>query len=116
MPTVVVQNFRTLTYRNAGLQWTIAAAVGLMLGVYVIIFWLFPTKWATLSLLVVAAPFAAMIVGQVRKLLLAIVIIDIPLQMDTYLSFREGAIGGAIPGLGISVTTLVDGNYIKKAG
>ncbi len=76
------------------------------MGIYTILFWMLPSKWAALSILAIAAPFVAMIVGQVRKLLLAVVAIDIPLQLDSFFAYREGAIGGSIPGMIVSITTL----------
>jgi len=48
-----------------------------------------------------------MIVGKMQKVLVAIIILDIPLQLDIHLFYRpEVAELGAIEGLGISVTTL----------
>ena len=63
-----------------------------------------------LLLAVVLAPFVAMALGQVRRLLLAAVIIDIPLQWDTNINWRpEAAELGATAGLSLSITTLALG-------
>lgn len=59
--------------------------------------------------LVVAAlsPFIALTTGWMPRLLLAIVILDIPLQFQDHLFFREDdAARGALAGLNISVTTI----------
>jgi len=101
-----VQGLKSPRYWGPVLQWAVVGGVSLVLGVYTILFWMLPSKWAALSILAIVAPFVAMVVGQVRKLLLAVIIIDIPLQLDSFFALREGAIGGAIPGLVISVTTL----------
>ncbi len=64
---------------------------------------------ATLSVLVLAllSPFAALRAKSVQKVLLGIVILDVPLQLGTHLFYREAdASSGALGGLSISVTTI----------
>ena len=102
----MMRAFRSPKYRDPAFKWAVVAGVGCVLGAYTIVLGQLPSKWAALSALVVVAPFVAMIVGQVRKLLLAAIAIDIPLQMDSFFAYREGAIGGAVPGLIVSITTL----------
>jgi putative inorganic carbon (HCO3(-)) transporter len=97
---------RSSRYGDTAFQWAIVVGVGFVLGAYTIALGRLPSKWAVLSALVVVAPFVAMIVGQVRKLLLGAIAIDIPLQLDSFFAYREGVIGGAIPGFIVSVTTL----------
>jgi O-antigen ligase len=81
--------------------------VGVVLGAYVVTTAYLPQRWALLALVVVVFPFVAMVAGGVQRLLLAIVIIDIPLQMDVYLGYREDiAALGTVGGLNLSVTTL----------
>ncbi len=64
--------------------------------------------WAADSLLVaILAPFLALCSGWMPRLLLAIVILDIPLQVGTHLYYRENdAAVGAMGGLSISATTI----------
>jgi hypothetical protein len=64
---------------------------------------------ATLSALALAllSPFAALRAKSVQKVLLGIVVLDVPLQLGTHLFYREAdALSGALAGLSISVTTI----------
>jgi hypothetical protein len=64
---------------------------------------------ATLSALVLAllGPFAALRARSVQKVLLGIVVLDVPLQLGTHVFYREvDASSGALGGLSISVTTI----------
>src|SRR2546430_10049747 len=64
---------------------------------------------ATLSALVLGllGPFAALRARSVQKLLLGIVVLDVPLQLGTHFFYREAdASSGALGGLSISVTTI----------
>src|SRR5579864_3392185 len=55
----------------------------------------------------VLSPFAALTTGFVQKALVAIVVLDIPLQIGTHFYYREDdASLGALGGLGISITTI----------
>jgi O-antigen ligase len=58
-------------------------------------------------LLVLLSPYLALRLASVQKLLFAIVILDIPLQVGTHLFYREAdGISGALAGLSISATTI----------
>ena len=73
-------------------------------------------SWAADSLLVaILAPFLSLASGGVPRLLLAIVILDIPLQVGTHLYYRENdATVGAMGGLSISATTIaLAGLYVS---
>lgn len=95
------------TIQDRSLQWTMAAAMGVMLGVYALSFSYLPEKWAPLSLLVVLVPCLMLIVGKVKRLFLAIILLELPIQIDTYLNYRQDAADlNAIVGLNISLTTL----------
>ena len=60
-----------------------------------------------LLLLAVAAPVVALVVGDLRRVLLAVVLLDIPLHWDVNLGWRpEAAAVGAVGGIGISGRTL----------
>src|SRR3954452_14518278 len=56
-----------------------------------------------LLLLAVAAPVVALVVGNLRQLLLAVVLLDIPLHWDVTLDWRpDAAAVGAVGGISIS--------------
>ena len=60
-----------------------------------------------LLLLAVAVPVVALVVGDLRRVLLAVVVLDIPLHWDVNLGWRpDAAAVGAVGGIGISATTL----------
>jgi len=72
--------------------------------------------WAADSLLVaILTPFLALASPRVPRLLLAIVILDIPLQLGTHLYYQEkDAAVGALGGLSISATTVaLAGLYVS---
>ena len=93
--------------RDAIRQWALVGVVGAGLGVYTLIAASLPQQWALLGLLVVLFPLVAMIAGGMRRLLLGIIIIEIPLQIDVYLRYREEpAALGAVGGVNLSLTTL----------
>lgn len=103
--TDIVRGLRGPVRWDPILQWGIVGLVALFLGIYSVLVWSLPSKWTLLSIPAILAPFVAMVFGQVRKLLLAVILLDIPLQMDSYYAYRESSLGGAIPGLVISLTT-----------
>jgi putative inorganic carbon (HCO3(-)) transporter len=93
----------------AAVQAAIAVAAGLTLGA-------FTTATAagtlppTLSVLILAAVVAAAVaamIGNVERLLLAVVVIDISFPIDKHLAYREDIAGlGTLGGLSLSVTTI----------
>ena len=88
-------------------QWIVAGTLGIVLAIYTMAVSSLPPQWAPLFVLAVLCPFIAMIVGNARKVLLAIIILDIPFQLDIHLGYRpEAAELGAIGGFGISATTV----------
>ena len=59
-----------------------------------------------LLLLALAAPVVALVVGNLRQVLLAVVLLDIPLHWDVNLDWRPDAVAlGAVGGISISATT-----------
>lgn len=95
------------TGQGSVLQWTIVGVVGILLGIYAMAVSSLPPQWAPLFVLAVLCPFIAMIVGGLRKVLLGIIILDIPFQLDIHVGYRpEAAELGAIGGFGISATTV----------
>lgn len=92
------------------LQWSVASSLGLILGVYALVAGVLPTRWAGLTFVAVLAPFGAIIIGNVKRLLLAIILLELPFQLDAYLGYqRSVAQYGAIGGLNISATTIALG-------
>ena len=92
--------------RGPALQWIIAAMVGMGLGLYVVGISLFPQKYIPLfGAIVFGIPFL-IIFGHLRELLLAVVLLDIPFQLDKYLFYREDIADLAVlGGLNVSVAT-----------
>ncbi|MEW5829408.1 MAG: O-antigen ligase family protein [Chloroflexota bacterium] len=66
------------------LQWGLAAGTALVLGVFVLYFYKIPTKWGFLIVVAIIAAFGVMVVGNLKKILLAVILIDIPLRWDIY--------------------------------
>ena len=93
--------------RDSVIAFFAACAVGLLLGGYALFFETLPLEWAVLSLLAVLFVFFVMIVARIRWLLLAVVLIDIPLQLQNTLFYREAdADYGAIGGINVSITLM----------
>lgn len=105
--TLFAQRWASPTARGSASQWVIAGVVGIALGGSVLAVSSLSQRWGILLLLAVLSPFVVMIVGNVRRLLLAVILLDIPFQLDVYLFYQEKAGNlGAVGGLNISVTTL----------
>lgn len=80
---------------------------GIGLGVCILAFSSLPSQWLPVFLLGALFPFLGMIFGDVRKLLLAAILLDIPLRLDIHLGYRpEVAELGSIGGFGVSITTV----------
>ena len=76
----------------------------------------FLSGWAADSLIVaILAPFLALTSSWVPRFLLAVIILDIPLQVGTHLYYRESdAAVGAMGGLSLSATTIaLAGLYVS---
>ncbi len=96
-----------VNWKRSSLGYPGVALVGIALGAFPLAFSLLPPKWLPLFVLGALFPIVGAIVGNIRKLLLAAMILDIPLNLDVHLGFRpEMAAQGAIGGLGISVSTI----------
>ncbi|HEX6386485.1 MAG TPA: O-antigen ligase family protein, partial [Anaerolineae bacterium] len=88
-------------------QWLIAGLVGVTLGVFTLGLPYFPSRWAPLFVLGVLCLFVTMIAGSARRLLLAIIILDIPLGLDINFAYRPDAAElDAIGGFSLSLTTI----------
>ncbi|MBI4787666.1 MAG: O-antigen ligase family protein [Chloroflexi bacterium] len=92
---------------RAARQIVMAALVGVALGSAAIFIPYLPALWAPFVVLAIVFPFVAMMVGSVRKLLLAAIIFDIAFPMDIHLFYHPAeAEFGALGGLNISATTV----------
>ena len=90
---------RTLLTNSAA-----GALLALVIGFLVVHMPAAPT--GPLLLLAVAAPVVALVVGDLRRILLAVVLFDIPLHWDVNLGWRPDAAAiGAVGGISISATT-----------
>jgi putative inorganic carbon (HCO3(-)) transporter len=104
-PSPGVRQGSRLPARGTILQWMTVIIVSMVLGGVAVSASALPTKWMPLLVIAALFPFIAMIVGDVRRLLLAIILLDIPLQMDVNLAYQDAlARRGAIDGWNISVS------------
>lgn len=88
-------------------RWMVILLAGTLLGTYAVVATLLPLQLAALLTLALLLFFTVIIVGNARRVLLAIILLDIPLQLDINFMYREEpARLGALGGLDISVTTL----------
>jgi O-antigen ligase len=78
----------------------------LVIGAVVVIRPFLPEKWGMLILLGTAGLFGLMIIGNIKKVLLAVILIDIPLRWDVFLGARSQGALGMREGWLISVTTI----------
>src|SRR5689334_7135160 len=65
-------------------QWLVVGAVGLMLGLCTLAFYVVPQRFALVFVLALLAPCVMMAVGHVRRVLLAVIILDTSLQLGTF--------------------------------
>ena len=89
--TVFTWRLKRPLVRGSGLQWFVATLVCVVLGICTLAIASLPPRWAPLLMMATLCPFLAMIVGSVRKLLLAIILLDIPFQLDIHLGYRAEA-------------------------
>ncbi len=92
---------------NIAMQWLLVAGVGLIIGFATLKMLALPPKW--LLLVVAACLFAIvlLIVNDVRRVLLTLILLDIPFQLDIHLGFRHDIPAyGAIGGWSLSITSI----------
>ncbi len=103
----VVRSGRRTGGSAGALQWIIILAVGLAVGLYVVLLPYIPPEVAPVSLFVLLALFALLLFGNLERVILAVLIFDIPLAIDMHVGYREELeLLGAFAGLNISVMTL----------
>lgn len=89
------------------LQGLAAVFSGTCIGVLLLASMLPKYSWAILLLPVFIFPFVVMITGNLHRLLLALIVIDIPLQLDVNPGYRADVVQfGSLSGMSLSVTTL----------
>lgn len=65
------------------------------------------TRWLALLILGAIAPFGVLALRDARRVLLAAILLDIPLQFDAHLGYREDVSNfGSLAGINVSVTTV----------
>lgn len=108
VPTIPFSEwFGTLITRDIALEWAGVGVVSVVLGVCTLIAASLPLQWPIFFVLAALCPLVVILIGDVRKLLLGIIIIEIPIQLDVYLYYQEDAAAlGALGGLNLSITTL----------
>jgi putative inorganic carbon (hco3(-)) transporter len=95
--------------RASGWPLVVGGALGVALGGYAVGvagFDAVPTGLVPQLVIAMLAPFLAVIVGDLRRVLLALVLLDLPLQIDAHLSYRDDVAQlGALVGWNVSLTT-----------
>jgi putative inorganic carbon (HCO3(-)) transporter len=88
-------------------RWMVVLVAGTLLGAYAVVATMLPPQYEVLVTLALLTCLFMIIVRNVRRVLLAIILLDIPLQLDiNYMYREEPASLGALGGLDISVTTI----------
>ena len=107
-PGSLARGVRAPVDRDALLPLAAAGGLGIALGAYAVGISTLESRWLVLLLVAVLGPCVAIIAGNFRKLLLAVLLLDVPLQIDTHLNFRtELAELGALGGWNVSITTVM---------
>ena len=89
------------------LKWMGVIITGVSLGLFIIHSSSLSSQWMPLISIAVMFPFILSIIQNTRKVLLALILLDIPLQLDYYIGYEKETVGlGAIIGYGISITTI----------
>jgi putative inorganic carbon (HCO3(-)) transporter len=97
----------TLRSRRVHEELPLAGATGMLAGSLVFATAVVPPRWAMLGLVAAAGVCVIAAVGDARRVLLALAILDVPLQWDINFGYREDAAEiGALGGLNVSITTM----------
>ena len=96
-----------ITSNRSALYWLLAILLAGLMGVAVALATRQSPNTAAMIVFALAVPFALLLVPDIEKVGIAIVLLDIPLQMDTYLGYDQSqAIYSATSGFNFSITTL----------
>jgi len=97
----------TLQIQGSGLQLLFVCGIGITIGFVVVTITTLPPQWMILVIVACLFIFITIIIGNVRKIFLALIIFDIPFQLDTHLGYREEVEAlGALAGWNLSITTI----------
>ena len=97
----------SLTSNRSPWHWLLVIAVASVLGLGVVFATRLPFSTTVMLLLVLVVPFAVLVAPNIEKIGIVIILLDIPLQIDTFIGFDESqADFGAIIGFNFSITTL----------
>lgn len=111
MPAMFAHWYSTPTTRFAIFQWMVVGAVGILLGCYLVVATSSSLKKMVFLVMIAVSPFlmviAVRIIGNAQKLFLAMILLDVSLNVDKNFSFQEAASSlSAVPGFSISLTSL----------
>ena len=88
-------------------RWLFVILLGIAMGLLTIWMQGLPSQWMMLSVGAVAVVSVVAVVWDVKKVLLALILLDIPFPLDIYFGYQRELAGmGAIVGFGVSVTTI----------
>lgn len=89
------------------LQHIISIALGIATGILILTATTYSPRLGGVLILALLLFFIGIATGQGKKLLLLVMLVEIPIQMDVYLQYRDSAAQlNALPGLNLSVTTI----------
>ena len=99
--------FANFIQRGQPWKYILFSFLGILVGISVLLYHIIPGRWGLIMLIALAGCFGLMIIGNLRKILLALIIIDIPLRWDIYLGARfvDYSLGNR-EGFLLSITTI----------
>lgn len=92
---------------NNSIQWLVVILLGLFIGLFILFTLKLPSKWMPLVLIAGVFPFVVLISGNLQKILLLLILLDIPLKLD--IALRSSWVlnyTGEINGYIVSITTI----------
>ncbi|MFL7839869.1 MAG: O-antigen ligase family protein [Candidatus Promineifilaceae bacterium] len=93
------------TIQTPVIQWSIAVSLGLALGFFLLIALAWNSRWAPFLALAALFPFIAIISGDLRKFLLMVLLLELPMNLDLALLYDVHAVElNATGGLSYSIT------------
>ncbi len=102
-----LEQFKSRLPKWATRPWLLGLVAGTSIGVYTIGLSLQSSHWKPLFILAALLPAVGVIVGDVRRLLLAALVFDVPFSIGHHFGYNlQAAQLGSLGGLDISVTTL----------
>ncbi len=94
-------------FQGSVLQWVALGCLSMAAGIGAIKTAELPSRWITLVFLVLLFLLVVLLYGNVRKALLALILFDIPFQLDINIGYRDEFAGfGAASGWNLSITSI----------